>query len=240
MPRIARELRGEFRRGTVAWVAVVALLGAGGCSSTVEVSYRPPPPPPPSPPPVVVTPTPAPTTAPTVVAACGPDQISVELGGVQADATSRAVPLLLRSRAIAPCAVANPVGITLLGPAGTKLTTRVQTTELPAGRTAVDSIPAASAAPSAADPAVPTPAPPTTAAPASASPADPAGTGVVLWLQWRSEPSVRTADAAADCVDAASFLLTLSSSAPPIPVAATLRACDGGTIYVSPAEANAG
>lgn len=64
--------------------------------------------------------------------------------------------------------------------------------------------------------------------------------GVMVWLQWRSAPSIRTADPATDCVDGQSLLLSLTRGADPIPVPATIRACDGGTVYVSPAEANLG
>ena len=35
-------------------------------------------------------------------------------------------------------------------------------------------------------------------------------------------------------------VLTLTDAAPPIPVVASLTACEGGTVYVSPAESNPG
>jgi hypothetical protein len=240
MPRSAWGLR---RRGLAGCVGVAALLGAGACSGTVEASYRPPPPPPPSPTLTTVPPTPtaAVTTAAAAAAACGPDQVSVEVGEVQSDANSRAVPLLLRSRGATACTVANPVGIELLDSAGTALATQVQTAELPAGRTAVTSIPpAADATPAAPpQPAAPQTGPPPTG-PAPTGQPGPTPSGVILWLQWRAEPSVHTADPATDCVQAASLLLTLADAAPPIPVPAQVKACDSGTVYVSPAEPNAG
>ncbi len=223
-----------------------ALLATAACSGTVEASYRPPPPAPPTPAPTTVPPTP--TVAPTtqaVAAACGPDEVSVQVGDVQAEASSRAVPLLIRTRGASACGVANPVGIELVDAAGAPLTTRVQVADLPSGRTAVDLIPAApgAAAPSAAAPsaAAPTGPPPTgTPAPGSPGTGGEGPSGVTVWLQWRAEPSVRTADPATDCVDATGLLLTLADAARPISVAAKLKACDGGTIYVSPAEPGVG
>jgi hypothetical protein len=221
------------------------LLAATACSGTVEASYRPPPPAPPTPAPTTVAPTPsaaAPTTQVAPVAACGPDQVAVQVGEVQADASSRAVPLLIRAKGVTACGVANPVGIELLDTAGAPLTTRVQVADLPAGRTAVAVIPAVTGdAPSAAAPSGPPPTGAPTSAPAeSPSTGNGTGNGVMVWLQWRAEPSVRTADPATDCADATGLLLTLADAAPPISVTAKLKACDGGTVYVSPAEANIG
>ena len=45
---------------------------------------------------------------------------------------------------------------------------------------------------------------------------------------------------ATDCVDGQSLLLSLVDAAPPIPITTAVRARDGGTVYVSPAEADAG
>ena len=56
------------------------------------------------------------------------------------------MPLLIRGNGPVPCGVANPVGVELLDAAGQPLTTRVETTDLPAGRTAVDSFTAEKAA----------------------------------------------------------------------------------------------
>lgn len=203
MPWIAPAAAWRIACGTAACVLAVA-----GCSGTVEASYRPPAPPPPSPAPIVArTPTPVPTSAAPALA-CGPDQVAVELGTVQSDATSRAVPVLIRGNGPVPCGVANPVGLELLDAAGQSLDSRVETAELPPGRTPVDSFTAEK--------------------------------GVMVWLQWRAEPSTRTADPATDCLEAQSLQLTLARSAPPIPITATIRACDGGTVYVSPAEPNVG
>ena len=185
----------------------LALLLLAGCSGTVEVSYRPPPPPPPSPPPTTAPPTP--TAAPTSeapVLRCGPDQVQIQVGGVQANPNSRAVPLLISVNTPIPCRVTNPVSIELLDGGGKSLTTRVELAELPAGRTQVDSVAA--------------------------------GGTAMVWLQWRPDPSSAEADPATDCSAARSLRLSLTEKAPPIPVAATITACNGGTIYVSPAEAS--
>lgn len=228
------------RRRLASGAIAAALLATAACSGTVEASYRPPPPAPPTPAPTTVVPTP--TAAPTTqadAAACGPDQVAVQVGDVQADASSRAVPLLIRTRGASACGVANPVGIELVDAAGAPLNTRVQTAELPAGRTAVDVIPAAQGAtPTAAAPGGPPPTGPPPTPPAE--PGTGAGGAVMVWLQWRAEPSVRTVDPATDCVDATGLLLTLADAAPPIPIEAKLKACDGGTVYVSPAEPGIG
>jgi hypothetical protein len=203
MSRIASTAAWRVAAGTAAWVLLVA-----GCSGTVEASYRPPAPPAPSatPAPVLATPTPTPTSSPALN--CGPDQVAVTVGELQSEAGSRAVPLLIRGNGPVPCGVSNPVGVTLLDASGQALTTRVETAELPAGRTVVDSFTAEKAA--------------------------------MVWLQWRAAPSTPTADPATDCVDGQSLLLTLRDAAPPIPITTAVRACDGGTVYVSPAEADAG
>jgi hypothetical protein len=65
----------------------------------------------------------------------------------------------------------------------------------------------------------------------------PPGGGAMVWLQWRADPSSAEAEPETDCVSAKSLRLTLTDNAPAIPVAATLTACDGGTVYLSPAEA---
>ena len=203
MRRIASAAGCRIAGGAAAWLLLVA-----GCSGTVEASYRPPAPPAPSPTaaPAPVTPTPTPTSSPALN--CGPDQVAVTVGDLQTEATSRAVPLLIRGNGPVPCGVANPVGIELLDAAGQPLTTRVETADLPSGRTAVDSFTAEKA--------------------------------VMVWLQWRAAPSNRTADPTTDCVDGQSLLLSLVDAAPPIPITTSVRACDGGTVYVSPAEANLG
>ena len=154
---------------------------------------------------MLATPTPTPSTAAPALA-CGPDQVAVEVGALQSDATSRAVPLLIRGNGPVPCGVANPVGVELLDAAGQPLTTRVETTELPAGRTAVDTFTAEK--------------------------------GVMVWLQWRAEPSTRTADPATDCVDGAEPAADPGRRGAADPGRGHGRACDGGTVYVSPAEAN--
>jgi hypothetical protein len=121
----------------VVGAALACGLAVAGCSGTVEASYRPPAPPPPSPTaPPPVAPTPGPTSVPALN--CGPDRAAVQVGDVQTDATSRAVPLLIRGNGPVPCGVASPVGVTLLDAAGQKLTTRIETTELPDGRSPVD------------------------------------------------------------------------------------------------------
>jgi hypothetical protein len=187
---------------------MVCVLAMAGCSGTVEASYRPPAPPQPSPTPAPVLPTPTPTPTASPALACGPDKVTVEVGELQTDAASRALPLLIRGTGPVPCGVANPVGVELLDAGGQPLTTRVETAELPAGRTAVDNFTAEK--------------------------------GVMVWLQWRAAPSTRTVDPATDCVAAQSLLLTLVRAAPAIPVTAAVKACDGGTVYVSPAEADVG
>jgi hypothetical protein len=201
------------RSGCAAASRIVgALLTCGlavtGCSGTVEASYRPPPPAPPSPTaaPAPATPTPGPSIVPALN--CGPDRVLVQVGDVQTDATSRAVPLMIRGNGPVPCGVANPVGVTLLDATGQELTTRIEATELPDGRSSVDRFTA--------------------------------DRSVMVWLQWRPAPSIREADPATDCVEGQSLLLSLTRGADPIPVPATIRACDGGTVYVSPAEANVG
>jgi hypothetical protein len=227
--------------------AAVSMLASAACSGTVEASYRPPPPPPPTPVPTTVAPTPTPTTAPAVAAGCGPDQIAIEVGDLQSDANSRAVRLVIRASGAQACGVTNPVGIELLDASGAPLTTHVETADLPSGRTAVDTIPAEAGPAASGSPATPSgaaPAAPNDAAPAASADGAPTsasgGNSVMVWLQWRAEPSSKTADPTTDCVDAQSLLLTLADAAPPIPIPAKLTACDGGTVYVSPAEADAG
>ena len=141
MPRIAPAAAWRVAAGTAACVLLVS-----GCSGTVEASYRPPAPaaPSPTPAPVLLTPTPTPTSSPALN--CGPDQVAVTVGELQTEAGSRAVPLLIRGNGPVPCGVSNPVGVTLLDAAGQPLTTRVETAELPAGRTPVDSFTAEKAA----------------------------------------------------------------------------------------------
>ncbi len=202
MPRNARVAAGRIGCGAAAIALAVA-----GCSGTVEVSYRPPGPPP-SPAAIPVAPSPTPSPVPTPALACGPDRATVELGELQTDATSRAVPLLIRGNGPVPCGVANPVAVELLDAAGNPLNTRIAATELPPGRVAVDNFTAERR--------------------------------VMVWLQWRAEPSATTADPALDCVDARSLRLTLTRSAPAIPIPTAVQACEGGTVYVSPAEADVG
>lgn len=127
---------GRFARCGSAAAGVLLVVS---CSGTVEASYRPPPPEPPPttvPLPTLPTPTPAP------VAACGPDQVSVDVGVVETADGASILPLLVRLRTATTCAVANPVGVELLDAAGRTLPARVGPGALPAGRVPVDAIPA--------------------------------------------------------------------------------------------------
>ena len=208
MPRPRSPVASRIHGVALVCVALVCGLTMTGCSGTVEASYRPPAPPAPSTSaaPAPATPTPGPTSEPALN--CGPDRVAVQVGDVQTDATSRAVPLLIRGNGPVPCGVANPVGVTLLDAAGQQLTTRIEISELPEGRNPVDRFTAEHA--------------------------------VMVWLQWRAAPSNGTADPVTDCVDGQSLLLSLTRGADPIPVPASVRACDGGTVYVSPAEVSVG
>lgn len=201
MPGIVAATAGRIGCG-----AAVLVLAVTGCSGTVEVSYRPPAPAPPSPAPAPAVPTPTAAALPSPALPCGPDRATVELGAVQADAASRAVPLLIRGTGPVPCGVASPVAVELLDAEGQPLASRVEATELPAGRTAVDNFTAEKR--------------------------------VMVWLQWRAEPSNEAADPATDCVNARSLQVTLTKAAPPIPITTTVQACDQGTLYVSPPEPN--
>lgn len=223
MSRSASAVRQPVPRRAAAGV-LTAMVGAvlltTACSGTVEATYRPPPPaPPPTTVPVTTVP-PTPTVTPSGTASVTP---SASADAIACGPDQIAVEI--GDLVSADSSRAVPL---VLRPRAADTTCSVSN---PIGIELVDA--AGNPLRSRVDEGQLTDG-------GTAVKAIPAGTGASVRVEWRATPTSSSVDPEVNCIAAKGLRLTLADGAPPISVRATLTACDGGTLVVSPAEAATG
>lgn len=132
------------------WTAVHLMIAAclvAGCSDTVEASAVPEPPAPAAP---TASPSSTPSPTPNLDAAdaadCGPDDVDVTAGEVEANASSRDVRLTIRPSGRTACRVDDRIVVELLDAEGNVLPSRLEAGSLPAGKEPLATIASGSSA----------------------------------------------------------------------------------------------